>query len=147
VKQSPITIANKLPIAYSAEELYDKYSPFLFSSITAIIANKQQAEKTLVEVFISLYNHLSDFNPKRNTFEVWLMNNARNTAIDNLCGTQKVYQCDANFKSLSLAEKTVFALFYFRTYTVKQIVDVLHLSAPVVEKLLQAAEAKAKKVL
>jgi DNA-directed RNA polymerase specialized sigma subunit len=57
---------------------------------------------------------------------------------------QQDYPCDTNFKTLSLAEKTVFALYYFRSFSVNQIVEVLHLSNPIIEKLLRSAEVKAK---
>jgi hypothetical protein len=54
----------------SAEQLYDKYAPFLFSIITKIIPDNKKAEDTLVEVFLYLHKHLSDHNPAYNTFPV-----------------------------------------------------------------------------
>ncbi len=147
VKERQIANPSLPPIVYSEEELYDKYSPALYYIVTSIIPDKRQAEETLVEIFVYLYKHSSDFNPQRNSFAVWLMNTARNIAIDNLCNTQQVYNCDENLKSLPLSEKTVFALFHFRAYTINQTADVLHLSVPLVQKLLQQAEAKTNKII
>jgi hypothetical protein len=64
----------KQPEVSSAEQMYDKYAPFLFSINTKIIPDNKNAEDTLVEVFLYVYTHLSDYNPAYNTFPLWLMN-------------------------------------------------------------------------
>jgi DNA-directed RNA polymerase specialized sigma24 family protein len=128
----------------SAEQVYDNYAPVMFSIITKIIPDNKKSEDTLAEVFLYVHTHLFDYNPRCNTFLVWLMNNARNIAINKLCNMQQGYPCDTNFKTLSLAEKSVYALYYFRSFSLSQIGEVLHLSNPIVEKLLGSAEAKVK---
>ena len=136
--------SNEQPEVFSAEQLYDKYAPLLFSIITKIIPDNKKAEDTLVEVFLHLHKHLSDYNPAHNPFSIWLMNNARNIAIDNLCTMQENFTDNSNVKTLTLAEKTVFALHYFRSLSISEISEVLHVSTPLVEKLLHSAEVKTK---
>jgi hypothetical protein len=64
----------KQPEVSSAEQMYDKYAPLLFSINTKIIPDNKNAEDTLVEVFLYVYTHLSDYNPAYNTFPLWLIN-------------------------------------------------------------------------
>jgi DNA-directed RNA polymerase specialized sigma subunit len=93
-------------------------------------------------VFIYLYKNLNYFNPKQNTFPLWLRNNARNIAIEKLCSLQEDNLGNTSFKTLPLAEKTVFVLHHFRSYSMEEIAAMLPLSPLMVERLLQSAEAK-----
>ena len=129
------------------EELYNKYCPILFSIISNIIPDTTAAKDTLVQVFLYVHHHLPHNNTVERTNNIWLLNVARDIAVDNLCKMQNDYQCDKNFKTLSLAEKTVFALFYFRSFSVSKIVELLHLPAGTVTRLLESAERKAKNQL
>lgn len=142
VKNNEQYIASKQLVDYSLEELFDEHAPFLFFTIKKVITSNQQAEETLKQVFLYLYKHLVDFNPKHHSIRIWLMNITRNIAIDNLCNNQRDRDCKANLDCLSIAEKSVFALFYFHPYTTDEIANILHLPLQLVEQHLHAAVTK-----
>ncbi len=126
----------------SVEQLYDECAALVYSIITKFIEDKIQAEEILAEVFVHLYKDLSNYDAARGSFVVWLINTTRNLALDKLCAMQTDYQCNENFKNLPLAQKTVFALYYFRSYSITEIAEILHLPTHMCEKLLKAAEEK-----
>ena len=129
---------------FSVREIYDKYSPLLFSTIKRVIPDNTQAEETLVEVFIELHNNHQNLDLKQNALVRILINSARSKAIERLCRMQTTFNCSGAFKTFSNGEKTVFALFHFRKYSIEQIEKMFHLRQTIAEKLLQSAEFKIK---
>jgi len=64
--------------------LYDMYSKSLFSIISLLIKNTEEAEDVLQEVFVKIWKNLDSYNESKGRFYTWILNIARNTAIDKL---------------------------------------------------------------
>lgn len=64
------------------EELYDRYSPILYSLIKKIVEDKSIAEIVLAEVFVILWNKKDSFDYSTNNVYTWLITLARNKAVD-----------------------------------------------------------------
>jgi RNA polymerase sigma factor (sigma-70 family) len=62
--------------------LYDNYSKALFTVISQIIPSKEMAEEVLQEVFVKIWQHINSYDPMRGRLYTWMINIARNQAID-----------------------------------------------------------------
>lgn len=68
----------------AVEEIYDRYSPLMFTSIVKIVADQKLAEEILIDVFLLVTKKIEKFNFKTNNVYVWLLTIARNKAVDVL---------------------------------------------------------------
>lgn len=66
----------------SFDYLYDMYAQSLFGVIHAIVKNKAQAEDVLQEVMLKIWEKLDAYNSDKGRFYTWIVNIARNAAID-----------------------------------------------------------------
>jgi len=66
------------------EELYDRYSPLLFTVIKKISPNQATAEQILTEVFVIIWRKIQKFDFKTGNVFSWLVTLARNKAVDSL---------------------------------------------------------------
>ena len=64
--------------------LYDMYSKSLFSIIFNLVKEREEAEDILQEVFVKIWKNLDSFSESKGRFYTWMLNIARNTAIDKL---------------------------------------------------------------
>ncbi len=64
--------------------LYDQYSPALFGVIRKIVHDEEQARDLLQDSFIKIWNNLDGYDASKGRLFTWLLNVARNTAIDSL---------------------------------------------------------------
>lgn len=62
--------------------LYTMYSEALYGIIYSIVQNEATAEEILQDVFIKVWNNATSYNMDKGRFFTWLLNIARNTAID-----------------------------------------------------------------
>lgn len=63
-------------------ELYDSYSAMLYGIITRIVSDQEDAANLLQDCFIKIWRNIESFDPTKGRFATWLINVARNTAID-----------------------------------------------------------------
>ena len=78
-----------LPLLIRKEErafnqLYDMYSKSLFSIITNLIKDREEAEDVLQEVFVKIWKNIETYNQSKGRLYTWMLNITRNTAIDKL---------------------------------------------------------------
>lgn len=78
-----------LALIYKKDErafthLYDMYSKSLFSVISVLIKNREEAEDVLQEVFIKIWKNIDMYSETKGRFYTWILNIARNTSIDKL---------------------------------------------------------------
>ena len=78
-----------LPLLLRKEEraftqLYDMYSKSLFSIITNLIKDREEAEDVLQEVFVKIWKNIDTYNQSKGRLYTWMLNITRNTAIDKL---------------------------------------------------------------
>lgn len=65
-------------------QLYDMYSKSLFSIITNLIKDREEAEDVLQEVFVKIWKNIDTYNQSKGRLYTWMLNITRNTAIDKL---------------------------------------------------------------
>ncbi|GAA3754988.1 RNA polymerase sigma factor [Flavobacterium ginsengiterrae] len=78
-----------LALIYKKDErafthLYDMYSKSLFSVISVLIKNREEAEDVLQEVFVKIWKNIDMYSETKGRFYTWILNIARNTSIDKL---------------------------------------------------------------
>ncbi|MGB0167441.1 MAG: RNA polymerase sigma factor, partial [Luteibaculum sp.] len=64
--------------------LYENYSATLFGVILKIVNNTEQAEDLTQEVFVKIWSKISFYDPSKGRIYTWMLNLARNKAIDAL---------------------------------------------------------------
>lgn len=64
--------------------LYDRYASQLYALLVRILRERSEAEDTLQEVFLRVWDRADTYNEKLGTPGVWLTRIARNLAIDKL---------------------------------------------------------------
>lgn len=78
-----------LPLIYKKDNkaftvLYDMYAKSLFGVIYNLIRDKEEAEDVLQETFIKIWKNIDTYNESKGRFYTWILNIARNNAIDKL---------------------------------------------------------------
>lgn len=66
------------------EELYDRYSPLLYTIIKKIAPDQTAAEQILIEVFVIVWRKASKLNFQTENIYTWLVTLARNKAVDTV---------------------------------------------------------------
>ena len=64
------------------EQLYDRYTPLLYTLIKRIIPDKETAEEVLSEVFVIIWRQIDQVDFKSINVYTWMVTLARNKAID-----------------------------------------------------------------
>lgn len=64
------------------EKLYEMYSKSMLGIINNIVRNDDVAEEILQDVFIKAWNNAESYTAKKGRFFTWMLNIARNAAID-----------------------------------------------------------------
>ncbi|OWY21764.1 RNA polymerase subunit sigma-70 [Sphingobacteriales bacterium UPWRP_1] len=62
--------------------LYDTYGATMYGIIMRIVRNYADAENLLQDCFVKCWLNIDSFNPEKGCLTTWLINIARNTAID-----------------------------------------------------------------
>ena len=77
-----LALRNREKIA--AEALYDMYSASLYGVISRIITDTAVAEDVLQETFVKIWHSFSGYSTEKGRLFTWMVNIARNLAIDKL---------------------------------------------------------------
>ncbi|MFL9837394.1 sigma-70 family RNA polymerase sigma factor [Flavobacterium sp. ST-75] len=64
--------------------LYDMYSKSLFGVIYNLLKDKEESEDVLQDVFVKIWKNIDSYNESKGRFFTWILNIARNAAIDKL---------------------------------------------------------------
>jgi RNA polymerase sigma-70 factor (ECF subfamily) len=64
--------------------LYKQYSGALYSVIYKLIGDEQTCQDVLQEVFVKIWNNIGQYNAQKGRLYTWMLNIARNSAIDKL---------------------------------------------------------------
>jgi RNA polymerase sigma factor (sigma-70 family) len=67
-----------------AEALYDMYSSALYGVIVRIVIDTSTAEDVLQETFVKIWHSASSYSPEKGRLFTWIVNIARNLAIDKI---------------------------------------------------------------
>lgn len=68
----------------AAEALYDMYSASLYGVISRIVIDTATAEDVLQETFIKIWNSFASYSSDKGRLFTWMVNIARNLAIDKI---------------------------------------------------------------
>ena len=88
-KTKTMTQEELIPLLLKKEEraftiMYDMYSKSLFSVISNLLKETEDAEDVLQEVFVKIWKNIESYNDSKGRLYTWMLNIARNTAIDKL---------------------------------------------------------------
>lgn len=64
--------------------LYKNYSGVLYGVIRKVVFDEQTAQDVLQDVFVKIWNNIAQFSPEKGRIYTWMINIARNAAIDKL---------------------------------------------------------------
>jgi RNA polymerase sigma-70 factor, ECF subfamily len=63
-------------------ELYDAYGGALFGVVLRIVHSRELAEQVLQDTFVKVWRNIASYDASKGRLFTWLLNIARNTAID-----------------------------------------------------------------
>lgn len=156
-----------------AEALYDMYSSSLYGVIYRIVLHEEIAEDLLQETFIRIWNSFSSYDTSRGKLFTWMINIARNIAIDktrskdfrnssktenidnNVLSIEGNFQSEMNPETLGLKElveklkpdqKMVLDLVYYKGYTHVEVAEQLEIPLGTVKTRLRNAIITLRKV-
>lgn len=64
--------------------LYDNYSAALFGVVNKIVRSEEIAADVTQDAFVKIWKNLENYNSVKGTIFTWMINVARNTAIDKI---------------------------------------------------------------
>ncbi len=155
------------------EILYDNYSSALYGVIHRIVQNDEMAEDVLQETFLKLWSNFSQYDARKGRLFTWIVNIARNMAIDKVRSkefTQRkknrdisdsvssvdlVYQTAFNPDTIGLEEmvvklepeyKQIIDLLFFGGYTQSEAAEKLNLPLGTVKTRSRAAIQKLRQI-
>lgn len=64
--------------------LYNHYAGALYGVVLRIVSSKEYTEEVIQDVFVKIWNSIDQYNASKGRFYTWIINIARNTAIDYL---------------------------------------------------------------
>ncbi len=64
--------------------LYKQYAGVLYGIINKVVYDEQTAQDVLQEVFVKIWNNVSQYDANKGRIYTWMLNIARNAAIDKL---------------------------------------------------------------
>ncbi|MCW8313411.1 MULTISPECIES: RNA polymerase sigma factor [Sphingobacterium] len=62
--------------------LYDNYSEALYGVVCRIVVSSEHAEEVIQDVFVKIWKHVDLFDADKGRLYTWMINIARNTALD-----------------------------------------------------------------
>lgn len=146
--------------------LYQHYSAVLYGVVLRVINDEQTAQDVLQEVFVKIWNNIASFNAEKGRIYTWMINIARNAAIDKLrskgeimkskihTGEDVVYNVQKGLKTeqqtdaIGLREMvnglkpeyyTIVQLAYFKGYTLDEISKTLDIPLGTVKTRMRHA--------
>lgn len=64
--------------------LYDNYSGALLGVVSAVVPDMETARDVLQEVFVNIWRKIDTYDPSKGRLFTWMLNVARNAAIDKV---------------------------------------------------------------
>lgn len=152
-------------------ELYDNYSAALLGVVLKITRNREIAEDVLQESFVKIWKNIDSYNEERAALFTWMLNIARNDAIDKIrtkayrTETQNIEESvdivdrDNNVElrqdsldmkrlvaKLNPQQKEVIDAVYFNGYTHEEASEVLNIPLGTLKTRVRAAMKELRKI-
>lgn len=107
------------------EFLYDHYSGALFNIISKTLRDEEKAADVLQESFLKIWKNIASYNPEKGRLFTWIMNIARNGAIDAVRAEGRKPAMDDIENTVVLNEKDTYEDSQTVSSDMKAIVDML----------------------
>lgn len=107
------------------EFLYDHYSGALFNIISKTLKDEEKAADVLQESFLKIWKNIASYNPEKGRLFTWIMNIARNGAIDAVRAEGRKPAMDDIENTVVLNEKDTYEDSQTVSSDMKAIVDML----------------------
>ena len=117
------------------EQLYAMYNDSMYGVIFNITRNKEESEEVLQDVFIKAWDKADTYSSKKGRFFTWLINIARNAAIDKI-----------RSKDFNKSKKNLDATFFVDILESHDNLD-LKLDALGIKKFVEALKEKCKNLI
>lgn len=93
--------------------LYDNYSGALYGTLIRIVDEEEVAQDLLQETFVKIWKSFSSYNAEKGRLYTWMVNIARNLAIDHkrsrsFKSSEKNQDIDKSVNAINRSQKTVF---------------------------------------
>jgi RNA polymerase sigma-70 factor (ECF subfamily) len=143
-------------------DLYERYSAALYNALYKMLKNTAQTEDALQNTFIKVWLHRNCYDVARGTQFTWMLNIARNEALDMLrskhhrnaritfsldihqsiaCGNPFVHLDHINISkllfSLKPKDRNILELCFFRGYTCEETARILQIPCGTVKTRMQ----------
>lgn len=146
--------------------LYKQYAGVLYGVAKKIIHDEQTAQDILQEVFVKIWHNAGQYNPEKGRIYTWMINIARNAAIDKLRSKGEVmkskiqtsgdvvYSSEKNMKTEQATDTiglkaivaelkpeyyTIVDMAYFKGYTLDEISKTLNIPLGTVKTRMRHA--------
>jgi RNA polymerase sigma factor (sigma-70 family) len=152
------------------EYLYDNYSAALYGVILNVLREEELSNDSLQEVFVKIWNNFDSYDPQKSRLYTWMLNIARNHAIDRLRSknirsgkdpakdknyTEQHEQQEAPFiegiglrglvEHLEDEQRAVIDLLYFQGFTQSEAAEELNIPLGTVKSRVRMAIQKLRK--
>jgi RNA polymerase sigma-70 factor (ECF subfamily) len=143
-------------------DLYERYSAVLYGALYKVLKNKEQTEDALQNTFIKVWLHRNSYDIARGTQFTWMLNIARNEALDMLRSkhhrnTRKTFSLDihqsvasgnpfAHLDHLDISkllfilkpkDRAILELCFFRGYTCEETARTLQIPCGTIKTRMQ----------
>ena len=141
------------------ERIYIEFRDKVTRYVRGKIANEQDAEDVVSDVFVKVFNGLYGYDRKKSSVSTWIYTIAHNTVIDhyktaksvcelpgNLCSEDNIEDLANALERLTERERDIIILHYYSGKTLKNIAEKMNISYSYV-KLLHGNALKALRVI
>jgi len=153
--------------------LYKQYGGALYGVICKVLDDEHTSQDVLQDVFVKIWNNIGQYDPMKGRLYTWMLNIARNSAIDKLrskgeimkskiqTGENVVNNLEQNIKTeqstdtiglrkmvdnLKPEYATIVNLAYFNGYTIEEIAKTLNIPSGTVKTRMRSAMGQLREV-
>jgi RNA polymerase sigma-70 factor (ECF subfamily) len=153
--------------------LYTNYAPALYGVIYKVLEDEQTSQDVLQDVFVKIWNNIAQYNPDKGRLYTWLLNIARNSAIDKTrskgeimknkiqTGENVVHNLEQTRKTevptdtiglrkmvnqLKPEYASIIDLAYFNGYTIEEISKTLNIPSGTVKTRMRSAIGQLREI-
>lgn len=153
--------------------LYRQYGGVLYGVIYKVIGDEQTSQDVLQDVFVKIWNNVAQYNSQKGRLYTWMINIARNAAIDKLrskgeimkskihTGENVVDKLEQNLKTeqstdtiglrkmvagLKPEYEAIISLAYFNGFTLDEISKTLQIPLGTVKTRMRTAIQKLREI-
>lgn len=152
--------------------LYDRYVAAIYGIVLKIVRSEDVAEDVLQDTFVKIWKNIHSYNSAKGTVFTWMLNIARNTAIDRLRKMQNLNKAKIQkqgehvnnpdrqrstintntiglideVEKLSPEHRLMVEYIYFSGYTQQEVADELDMPLGTVKTRIRSAVGELRKV-